>query len=68
MNTRLDTCSITLSYKQACLTRYALLRHYNLIEEDKRCAADKKAAALADIDALIVQLNGYILMSKEVAA
>ncbi len=67
MNTRLDTCSITLSYKQACLARYALLAHYNLIEEG-RCAADKKAAALADIDALIVQLNRYILMSKEVAA
>lgn len=68
MNTNHDTCSLTLSYKQANLTRYALLKHWDVIENDKHCSAEKKAAALADIDAVIAQLDGYIAMSKKVAA
>lgn len=68
MNTNHDTCSLTLSYKQANLTRYALLKHCEVIENDKYCSAEKKAAAIADIDAVIAQLDCFIAMSKEVAA
>jgi len=68
MNTIPNTCSITLSYKQANLTRYALIKHWGVIENDKHCSAEKKCAALADIDAIIAQLDSYIAMSKEEAA
>ena len=55
-----DTCNLTLSFSQANLIRWALLNHSNLIENDERTSADKKVAALADIDEAITQLNRYI--------
>lgn len=67
MNTN-NTCTVTLTVAQANLVRYALLKHWDLIDNDKHCSAEKKAAALADIDTTIDQLGRFIAAAQKVAA
>lgn len=67
MNTN-DTCTVTLTLEQAKLVRYALLRHWEFIDNDEGCSAEKKAAALANIDAAFDQLGRFIAAAQKVAA
>lgn len=61
-----DTCTVTLTVAQAKLVKYALLKHWDLI--NGLLDATKKAASLADIDATIDQLDRFLTAaSKKVA-